>query len=123
MRYLIPALDDLGEMFKGRRIAPIEFYETGCKSLLTSFGYQGISMIAVTGRDIFPLPPPVDAVSGAAVRPIQIAYTRHIAFVLAPARRIGNVSSDTIPSRDNAYARTLNKSNILLPRSGWVFRK
>jgi mandelate racemase len=52
MRYLIPALDDLGEMFIGRRIAPIEFYETGRKSLLTSFGYQGISMIAVAGRDM-----------------------------------------------------------------------
>jgi hypothetical protein len=49
MRYLISALDDLGEMFKGRRIAPIEFYETGRKSLLTSFGYQGMSMIAGCG--------------------------------------------------------------------------
>ena len=29
MRYLISALDDLGEMFKGRRIARIEFYENG----------------------------------------------------------------------------------------------
>jgi mandelate racemase len=27
MRYLIPALHDLGEMFKGRRLAPIEFFE------------------------------------------------------------------------------------------------
>jgi mandelate racemase len=52
MRYLISALDDLGEMFKGRRIAPIEFYETGRKSVLTSFGYQGMSMIAVAGRDM-----------------------------------------------------------------------
>src|SRR5260370_12604656 len=26
MRYLIPALHDLGEMLKGRRVAPIEFY-------------------------------------------------------------------------------------------------
>jgi mandelate racemase len=33
MRYLIPALHDLGEMFKGRRLAPIEFYEAGRKSL------------------------------------------------------------------------------------------
>jgi mandelate racemase len=29
MRYLIPALHDLGEMLKGRRLAPIEFYESG----------------------------------------------------------------------------------------------
>src|SRR5258705_1645135 len=27
MRCLIPALQDLGEMLKGRRLAPIEFYE------------------------------------------------------------------------------------------------
>ena len=52
MRYLISALDDLREMFKGRRIAPIEFCETGRKSLLTSFGYQGMSMIAVASRDM-----------------------------------------------------------------------
>ena len=34
MRYLIPALHDLGEMLKGRRLAPIEFYEEARKSLL-----------------------------------------------------------------------------------------
>jgi hypothetical protein len=33
MRYLIPALHDLGEMLKGRRLAPIEFYEATRKSL------------------------------------------------------------------------------------------
>ena len=33
MRYLIPALRDLGEMLKGRRVAPIEIYEAGRKSL------------------------------------------------------------------------------------------
>ena len=33
MRYLIPALHDLGEMFKGRRLAPIEFFEAARKSV------------------------------------------------------------------------------------------
>jgi hypothetical protein len=33
MRYLIPALHDLGEMLKGHRVAPIEFYEAARKSL------------------------------------------------------------------------------------------
>jgi mandelate racemase len=33
MRYLIPALHDLGEMLKGRRLAPLEFYEAARKSL------------------------------------------------------------------------------------------
>jgi hypothetical protein len=192
MRYLISALDDLGEMFKGRRIAPIEFCETGRKSLLTSFGYQGMSMIAVASRDmaardaparaagvpvcallggsVGPVPAynsnglglrsPTDrrvrSSSRASVRiqlpacntripslppsgnpscttrrtaasargrgparrsqaPIQIAYAQHIAFVLAPAGRIDNVPSEMILGRDNARARTLNESNIVIP--------
>jgi mandelate racemase len=36
MRYLVPALYDVGETFKGRRLGPIEFYETGRRSLHTS---------------------------------------------------------------------------------------
>src|SRR6202040_2705799 len=51
MRYLIPALHDLGEMLKGRRLAPIEFYEAARKSL-HFVGYEGISMIAVAGIDM-----------------------------------------------------------------------
>jgi mandelate racemase len=50
MRYLIPALDDLGEMFKGRRLAPIEFYEAARKSL-HFVGYEGMS-VAVAGLDM-----------------------------------------------------------------------
>ena len=45
MRYLIPALNDLGELLKGRRIAPVELYEAARKSL-HFVGYQGLSMIA-----------------------------------------------------------------------------
>jgi mandelate racemase len=51
MRYLIPALLDLGEMLKGRRLAPFEFYEAGRKSL-HFVGYEGLSMIAVAGVDM-----------------------------------------------------------------------
>jgi mandelate racemase len=51
MHYLIPALHDLGEMLKGRRLAPIEFYEAGRKSL-HFVGYEGMSMIAVAGVDM-----------------------------------------------------------------------
>ncbi len=51
MRYLIPALHDLGEMLNGRRIAPLEFYEAGRKSL-HFVGYEGLSMIAVAGVDM-----------------------------------------------------------------------
>ena len=51
MRYLIPALHDLGEMLKGRRLAPFEIYEAARKSL-HFVGYEGISMIAVSGLDM-----------------------------------------------------------------------
>src|SRR5260370_20664780 len=51
MRYLIPALHDLGEMLKGRRLAPIEFFEAARKSL-HFVGYEGMAMIAVAGVDM-----------------------------------------------------------------------
>lgn len=51
MRYLIPALNDLGAMLKGRRVAPVELYEAGRKSL-HFVGYEGLSMIAVAGLDM-----------------------------------------------------------------------
>src|SRR5882724_9640744 len=51
MRYLIPALHDLGEMLKGRRVAPLEIYAEGRKSL-HFIGYEGMSMIAVAGIDM-----------------------------------------------------------------------
>ena len=51
MKYLIPALLDLGEMLKGRRVSPVDLYETARKSL-HFVGYQGLSMIAVAGLDM-----------------------------------------------------------------------
>jgi mandelate racemase len=51
MRYLIPALEDLGTMLKGRRVAPIELFDTARKSL-HFVGYEGMSMIAVSGLDM-----------------------------------------------------------------------
>ena len=51
MRYLIPALEDLGEMLKGRRVSPIEIYDAARKSL-HFVGYEGLSMIAVSGLDM-----------------------------------------------------------------------
>ena len=50
-RYLVPVLHDLGEMLKGRRLAPVEFYEAARKSL-HFVGYEGMSMIAVAGIDM-----------------------------------------------------------------------
>src|SRR5713101_6344302 len=51
MRYLIPALNDLGEMLKGRRVAPLELYDAARKSL-HFVGYEGLSMIAASGLDM-----------------------------------------------------------------------
>jgi mandelate racemase len=51
MRYLIPALQDFGEMLRGRRVAPAELYDHARKSL-HFVGYGGQSMIAVSGLDM-----------------------------------------------------------------------
>src|SRR5215203_3811220 len=50
MRYLLPALQDLGEMLKGRRVVPLEFYTAARKSL-HFVGYEGLAMIAASGLD------------------------------------------------------------------------
>ncbi|MCC7273308.1 MAG: mandelate racemase [Alphaproteobacteria bacterium] len=51
MRYLVPALHDLGEMLAGRRVAPAELYAAARKSL-QFVGYEGMSLIAVSGLDM-----------------------------------------------------------------------
>ena len=51
MRYLVPALQDFGEMLKGQRLAPTDLYELTRKSL-HFVGYEGQSMIAVAGLDM-----------------------------------------------------------------------
>lgn len=51
MRYLVPALQDFGELLKGRRVAPIELHDLARKSL-HFVGYEGQSMIAVSGLDM-----------------------------------------------------------------------
>src|SRR5260370_33611313 len=51
MGYLVPALQDFGAMLKGRRVAPVELDDLARKSL-HFVGYQGLSMIAVSGLHI-----------------------------------------------------------------------
>ena len=51
MKYLVPALHDFGELFKGRKLVPLALYELARKSL-HFVGYQGQSMIAVSGLDM-----------------------------------------------------------------------
>ncbi len=51
MRYLVPALNDLGALFAGRTIAPADMYVEARKSL-HFVGYEGLAMIAVAGFDM-----------------------------------------------------------------------
>lgn len=51
MRYLVPALNDLGALLKGRPVAPVELFEAARKSL-HFVGYEGLSMIAAAGLDM-----------------------------------------------------------------------
>jgi len=51
MKYLVSVLDDLGDMLKGQTIAPLDLFEQAQKSL-HFVGYEGLSMIAVSGLDM-----------------------------------------------------------------------
>jgi mandelate racemase len=51
MKYIISALEDLSELLQGRQVAPAEIFEVARKSL-HFVGYQGLSMIAVSGLDM-----------------------------------------------------------------------
>src|ERR1700722_3947412 len=51
MRYLVPALHDLGEMLAGQRVVPLDFYLAARRSL-HFVGYEGLAMIAASGLDM-----------------------------------------------------------------------
>jgi len=51
MRYLVPALNDLGAVLKGRAVAPVELFDAARKSL-HFVGYEGLSLIAASGLDM-----------------------------------------------------------------------
>jgi mandelate racemase len=51
MKYLVAALQDLGKLLQGRRVSPFELFAAGRRSL-HFVGYQGLSMIAVSGVDM-----------------------------------------------------------------------
>jgi mandelate racemase len=67
MRYLVPALHDLGELLKGRRLAPVELFDAARKSL-HFVGYEGLSMIAASGLDMAAW----DALAKAANQPLCV---------------------------------------------------
>ncbi|MCE2493497.1 MAG: mandelate racemase [Alphaproteobacteria bacterium] len=51
MRYLIPALEDLADLLKGRVVAPFDLFDSARESL-RYVGYGGQSLIAVSGLDM-----------------------------------------------------------------------
>ena len=51
MRYLVPAIHDISDMLMGQLLAPQDLYELARKSL-HFVGYEGQSMIAVSGVDM-----------------------------------------------------------------------
>jgi mandelate racemase len=67
MRYLVPALEDLGVLLKGRRVAPVELFEAARKSM-HFVGYEGLSMIAASGIDMAAW----DALAKAADQPLCV---------------------------------------------------
>jgi mandelate racemase len=50
MPYLVAALHDFADMLKGRAVSPLELY-AAARNSLHFVGYQGLSMIAVSGLD------------------------------------------------------------------------
>lgn len=67
MRYIVPALHDLGAMLKGRRIAPVELFNEARRSL-HFVGLEGMSLIAASGLDMAAW----DALARAAGRPLCV---------------------------------------------------
>ena len=65
MRYLVPALHDLGDLLKGQPVAPADLYDTARRSL-QFVGYEGVAAIAVSGLDMAAW----DAVAKAADQPL-----------------------------------------------------
>ena len=108
MRYLVPAIHDLGEALKGRRIAPVELFEAARKSL-HFVGYEGMSMIAVSGLDMAAWDAlakaaglPLCALLGGTVGPVP-AYNSNGLWLKSPAE----VAAESLVLRDEGGFRGL----------------
>ena len=101
MRYLVPALHDLGAMLKGRPVAPLDLYDAARKSL-HFVGYEGMSMIAVSGLDMAAWDAaakaaevPLCVLLGGSVGPMK-AYNSNGLWLQAPA----DVAAEAVELRD-----------------------
>lgn len=90
MKYLVAALNDLGDMLTGQRVAPVEFYRAARRSL-HFVGYEGLSMIAASGLDMAAwdvlaraADVPLAVLLGGSVGPVA-AYNSNGLWLKAPA--------------------------------------
>ncbi len=101
MRYLVPALHDLGDMLKGHSVAPLDLYTAARKSL-HFVGYEGLSMIAVSGLDMAAWDAlakaanvPLCVLLGGSVGPVK-AYNSNGLWLQGPA----DVAAEAVELRD-----------------------
>jgi mandelate racemase len=66
-RYLVPAIQDLAQVFKGQLVAPLDFFRKGITSLQL-VGREGMSLIAVSALDMAAW----DAMAQAAGMPLAV---------------------------------------------------
>jgi mandelate racemase len=101
MRYLVPALEDLGAMLRGRPVAPAELFAAARMSL-QFVGYEGQSMIAAAGLDMAAWDAlakaaemPLCVLLGGSVGPVR-AYNSNGLWLQAPAA----VAAEAVALRD-----------------------
>jgi len=101
LHYLVPALNDLGSVLKGRRVAPIELFDAARKSL-HFVGYEGLSMIAASGLDMAAWDAlaraaklPLCVLLGGSIGPVK-SYNSNGLWLKAPAA----VAEEAIQLRD-----------------------
>lgn len=101
VKYLIPALEDLGEALKGRQVAPSELFDAARKSL-HFVGYEGLSLIAASGVDMAAwdalakmVDQPLAVLLGGSVAPVK-AYNSNGLWLKSPSE----VAEEAVHLRD-----------------------
>ena len=78
MKYLVPALHDFGDMLRGQPVAPVDLHDTA-RTSLQFVGYEGLSLIAVSGLDMAAW----DALAKAAEQPLCVLLGGSVGSVRA----------------------------------------